>query len=318
MATKRLYPDAVNLTDEEDDPGSNNPLTSTPCLSKKHGGAAKYKVKFKLKWKESYPVRSVAEDAYKFHCIPCERNVSCYHQGLGDVKRHCTRESHKVNEAMSKKQTTLKVSQQDSSDSDSQNGKLLKAEMMVTDFIEHHNLPLATADPLSPDVVNLIDERESQPTSNSASTSTPCLTRKHCGAATYKVKFKLEWEESYPICSVPGNVYKFHCIPCGRNVSCHHQGLGDVRRHCKSDFHEVNEAMSKKETTLKISQQDSSDADSQRSKVLKAEMMVTNFIVQHNLPLAIADRLGPLFKEIFPDSEIAKSYANRRTKTKQL
>ena len=43
--------------------------------------------------------------------------------------------------------------------------------------------------------------------------------------------------------------------------------------------------------------------------------MVTNFLVQHNLPLATTDHLGPLFKTIFPDSKIAKSYACGRTKT---
>ena len=43
--------------------------------------------------------------------------------------------------------------------------------------------------------------------------------------------------------------------------------------------------------------------------------MVTNFIVQHNLPIATADHLGHLFKKIFPDSKIASSYACAKTKT---
>ena len=43
--------------------------------------------------------------------------------------------------------------------------------------------------------------------------------------------------------------------------------------------------------------------------------MVTNFLVQHNLPIATADHLGPLFKAIFPDSQIASKYAAARTKT---
>ena len=42
-------------------------------------------------------------------------------------------------------------------------------------------------------------------------------------------------------------------------------------------------------------------------------MKVANFLVQHNVPLA--DHLSPLFQNIFPDSEIAKSYASARTKT---
>ena len=38
-------------------------------------------------------------------------------------------------------------------------------------------------------------------------------------------------------------------------------------------------------------------------------------LVQHNIPLSLADELTPLFSDIFPDSDIAKSYASLRTKT---
>ena len=43
--------------------------------------------------------------------------------------------------------------------------------------------------------------------------------------------------------------------------------------------------------------------------------MVTNFLIQHNLPIATSAHLGLLFKTIFPDSQIAKSYACSATKT---
>ena len=46
--------------------------------------------------------------------------------------------------------------------------------------------------------------------------------------------------------------------------------------------------------------------------------MVTNFLVQHNLPLATADHMGPLFKAIFLDSKIASLYASGRTKTSAM
>ena len=36
--------------------------------------------------------------------------------------------------------------------------------------------------------------------------------------------------------------------------------------------------------------------------------------MQHNLPLATANHLGPLFKAIFPDSKIAKGYTCGQTK----
>ena len=52
-----------------------------------------------------------------------------------------------------------------------------------------------------------------------------------------------------------------------------------------------------------------------QAQVTRAEVKVTNFLVQHNIPLAAADHFGPLVRDIFPDSEIAKSYRSARTKT---
>ena len=43
--------------------------------------------------------------------------------------------------------------------------------------------------------------------------------------------------------------------------------------------------------------------------------MFTEFIVEHNLPLACADHTGPLFRKMFPDSTIATKYGCARTKT---
>ena len=37
--------------------------------------------------------------------------------------------------------------------------------------------------------------------------------------------------------------------------------------------------------------------------------------MQNNIPLALADELTPLFQDIFSDSEIAKNFSSRRTKT---
>lgn len=42
---------------------------------------------------------------------------------------------------------------------------------------------------------------------------------------------------------------------------------------------------------------------------------MATMLVQNNIPLALADRLTPLFRDIFTDSDIAKGYASRQTKT---
>lgn len=44
-------------------------------------------------------------------------------------------------------------------------------------------------------------------------------------------------------------------------------------------------------------------------------MKVSNFLVEHNIPFAVTNHLSPLFRNIFPDSSIAKKYASCSTKT---
>ena len=58
----------------------------------------------------------------------------------------------------------------------------------------------------------------------------------------------------------------------------------------------------------------SSSMNPLEAKVRRAEVKVTAAIAKHNIPLAFADHLSPLFKEIFPDSEIAKAYSSCKTK----
>ena len=54
------------------------------------------------------------------------------------------------------------------------------------------------------------------------------------------------------------------------------------------------------------------DAD---TDVTKAEMLFTHFLVEHNIPIAVADHARPLFKEMFGVSKVAAKYGCGRTKT---
>ena len=130
------------------------------------------------------------------------------------------------------------------------------------------------------------------------------------GAATYKSTFKNSWTDIYPIKAVEGKPYQFFCIPCASKLSCHHQGLVDVRNHCGREKHKINVQSLKNQP--RVTSTFSSSGESQAA--IKAEVRLTNFLVQHNLPIATADHLCPLFREIFPDSRIAKSYKCARTK----
>ena len=51
------------------------------------------------------------------------------------------------------------------------------------------------------------------------------------------------------------------------------------------------------------------------TKVRRAEVKVAATMVKHNVPLAFAEHLSLLFREIFPDSEIANAYGSGKTKT---
>lgn len=50
-------------------------------------------------------------------------------------------------------------------------------------------------------------------------------------------------------------------------------------------------------------------------QVTLAEVKIATALVDNNIPFSAADTFSPSFNDIFPDFEIAKSYASARTKT---
>ena len=55
-----------------------------------------------------------------------------------------------------------------------------------------------------------------------------------------------------------------------------------------------------------------------QQKVTKAEVIFTNFVLEHNLPFSVADHFTDLCKQMFPDSEVAKLFSCRRLKTTHI
>lgn len=45
---------------------------------------------------------------------------------------------------------------------------------------------------------------------------------------------------------------------------------------------------------------------------------MANFMVEHNIPFAVADHLSPILQDVFPDSQIAQRYSSARTKTTSM
>ena len=59
----------------------------------------------------------------------------------------------------------------------------------------------------------------------------------------------------------------------------------------------------------------STASDEVNDSVIRAKVMHTNFIVQHNLSFLTADHLAPMYSKIFPDSKKALKFRCARTKT---
>ena len=78
MAAKGAHEDVADINSSDDETDNRS---STNVSKGKFSGSANYKVTFKNEWKESYPIKDVKNNKFKFHCIPCG-NLSCSHQGL--------------------------------------------------------------------------------------------------------------------------------------------------------------------------------------------------------------------------------------------
>ena len=127
------------------------------------------------------------------------------------------------------------------------------------------------------------------------------------GAFRYRTKFNNGWAAEYPIKSVANDICKFYCISCHKALFCDHQGKKDITDHCASPSHKECVKSSKNQATLDMFCTCNTAQTSLEKKVVNAEVKITNFLVQHNLPLATADHLSSLFKEVFPNSNITKT-----------
>ena len=133
------------------------------------------------------------------------------------------------------------------------------------------------------------------------------------GADVYRTKFSSAWiQQMYPfIHEVSGNEHSFHCTFCNRDVSCGHMGRHDVEWHVSKGMHQANVKAAKLQSTLSFQPVSSALT----KKVIHAEVKVATLLVQCNIPLALADELTPLFRDVFSNSQIAKNYTSKCTKT---
>lgn len=97
-----------------------------------------------------------------------------------------------------------------------------------------------------------------------------------------------------------------HCKLCNCDIFPH---KNDLNRHTQSEKHLINANKTKSnqkiETFVKSSFQ---------NKVRYSELKLGGLLASNNLPFVLMDTLSDLCQDIFPDSEIAKHLAMKRTK----
>lgn len=131
---------------------------------------------------------------------------------------------------------------------------------------------------------------------------------------TYFQSFKQEYTKEFPHIKLSSKGEKFaFCEICRCDFSISHAGKYDIARHIKSAKH--SEHFKNFSSSSKINTFFKNDT---QFDVSQAELLFTSFLIEHNVPLSAADHAGPLFRKMFPDSDIAKKYGCARTKTTAL
>ena len=139
-----------------------------------------------------------------------------------------------------------------------------------------------------------------------------------------KAKISHVQDEWFSVDAFKGIINKAHskntetsvfCLTCQRSVNVGHQGKKDLSRHCQSVSH-VSKVNSKC-TQPAINSGTFGfipKSDPLETQIRKAEVKMVGFLAEHNLPIAVTDHIGPLVKDIFPNSKIAKGYQCAHTK----
>ena len=83
-------------TDVEECPGPSKRLKVNSSKGKR--GAAQYRTKFQIGWRQKWPFAVVVKNnPHSFCCTMCNKVISCGHQGERDLSRHADTATHKHN-----------------------------------------------------------------------------------------------------------------------------------------------------------------------------------------------------------------------------
>ncbi len=130
---------------------------------------------------------------------------------------------------------------------------------------------------------------------------------------TVNQRFKKEYTEKYPVITASriGERHAF-CTVCRLDISVAHGGIHDCTKHVGSVSHRQKATIASKSNKITSFMCQGDQYDS-----INAEAMFTNFVTEHNLPISVTDHAGPLFRKMFPDSDISKKYMYACSRTKK-
>jgi hypothetical protein len=111
------------------------------------------------------------------------------------------------------------------------------------------------------------------------------------------------------------SVFHAYCTYCKTDFSIRHSGRYDITRHQNENKTHKKMVVAAKGNQAVLTGFMPQRVDETQQKVLRAETMYTDLIIELNLPLSVADKFNKVHKKAFPDSEIAKKYQCGRDKT---
>lgn len=130
------------------------------------------------------------------------------------------------------------------------------------------------------------------------------------GSGIRKQIFLSEYTSRWPfIVASKKDNFSARCTACACDFSISHGGAKDISLHISRQKHQ-NFVQATKNVSPLASFWQKTDYS-----VIRAETLMANFLIEHNLPFSTADHLTELVKVMFPDSRIAKEFASKRTKS---
>lgn len=146
-----------------------------------------------------------------------------------------------------------------------------------------------------------------------AESESPVVKKARKPTKTVDQKYKAEYSRKWPVLT-KSTVSDCHvrCQLCQTDFSVAHGGAADCCKHLRSSKHSSLEESRTSAGASNMLQYFTTEKD---NSVIRAEVLFTQFLLEHNIPVAAADHSSKLFRAMFPDSKIAGQYACGRTKT---